>query len=103
MNEEKISKIRELRNEGKKINEISNLLGLPISTTRYWISEEGRKATIERSNNYFKNLPQERKKEVYKRRSPYISKWICNKYHSNIDFKKKINERRREYYKRTKK
>lgn len=99
MNPETINKIRELRSQGKKIKEISELVAIPISTVRYWLNDEERIKIISKSKDYFNNLSKEKKSEIYHKRSPYISKWICKKYATDPVFKQQLNEKRKKYKK----
>ena len=100
MNPTTIIQMRELRSQGKKINEISNLVNIPISTVRYWLDDEERMKIINKSKEYFIKLPKEKKSEIYKKRSPYISKWICKKYATDPVFKQQLNEKRKKYKKK---
>jgi hypothetical protein len=98
MKEETINEIRELRKD-KTILEISKLVEIPISTVRYWIDDEERRKIISKSKDYFNNLSKEKKSEIYKSRSKYISRWICKKYAADPVFKKSLNEKRKKYKK----
>lgn len=97
MNPETITKIRELRSKDKTILEISKLINIPVSTVRYWLDDEERKKISKKVGEYFKNLPKEEKSKIYHKRSKYISSWICKKYHTNPEFKQKLNEKRKRY------
>ena len=96
MNKETIIKLNEQRSV-KTLAQLSKEFNIPISTIRYWTNEEERKKTIEKNKEYFKNLSKSKKSEIYHARSPYISKWICNKYKTDPAFKKLLNEKRRKY------
>lgn len=98
MKQETINQIRELRKD-KTILEISKIVEIPISTVRYWLDDEERRKLISKSKDYFVNLTKEKKSEIYKKRSPYISKWICKKYHADPVFKQQLNEKRKKYKK----
>ena len=81
-------RIRKLYKEGKNKLEISKIIGVSHRTVTYWLyDDENRKKAIVNSCNYFKKLPQERKKEIYKKRLPYIRTWLRNKYHTDNEFR----------------
>lgn len=82
-NEQKLE-IENLNNNGLKQMEIAKIIGTSQKTISYWLSsEEKRKEISKRAYEKFKNLPEERKKEIYKKRLPYIKKWM------RLNYKKK--------------
>lgn len=100
--DEQIIQIRELRNAGHKIREISEMLNIAFSTVCYNVSDESKKRLREQQRIYFMNLSKERKSILYRRRKDYINKYITNKYKTDEIFRQKKMEYAREYYRRRK-
>ena len=87
--QEQIEKIKKLREEGKSQKEISEILNIPKSTVQYWFSEEIRKRKIKRGIEWYKNLSEEKKKELNERRKGYRRNYYKNKYHNDEEYRKK--------------
>lgn len=95
-NKEQIEKIRELSSEGKKQVEIAQLIGCSQNTVKYWLMDETkRKEIIESQVEYFRNLSLEKRKEIYKKRLPYMKLYMRNRYSNDESFRKKEIERQK--------
>ena len=93
MKQETKDKIQELKGQGKTVREIHKELNLPESTVQYHYDDKRRKNRIKGVIEYFRNLPQERKSEIYKRRKEYITKYVRKKYRTNEAYRIKTIER----------
>jgi len=101
LTQEEINEIRCLHKEGKKQKEIASKLGSSQQTISYWLSsEEKRKEISKKSYESFKKKPLAERKRIYKRRLPYIRKWIREKYQGDEEFRKKQINRLKEYRKK---
>ena len=90
LNKTQIGLIKKLHSEGKKQIEIAKELNCSQSIVNYWLkSQDERKELINSQVEYFRNLPVEKKKEIYKRRLKYIKDYLRNKYQTNEAFRKK--------------
>jgi len=90
LSKEQIKDIRKLDANGKKQVEIAKLLGCSQSIVNYWLkNDDERKELIDSQVQYFRSLPVEKKKEIYKRRGKYIKDYLRNKYQTNEVFRKK--------------
>lgn len=85
-------KILYLHKKGYKQKEIAHLLKIEKRKVHYIIN---RKKIISRQIEYFKNLPIEKKKEVYRKRLPYLKRYMKKRYHEDEEFRKKVLERNR--------
>ena len=90
--------IRKMREEGNTYQKISEALGICISSVQYHSSEENKKRMTAHSMKWFAKLSPEKKKEVWKARSKYVSSYIKKRYHSDGDFRKKIIASSQKYY-----
>lgn len=90
LSKEQIENIKKLSSEGKKQTEIAKLVGCSQSAIVYWLQEDSkRKDLIQKQVDYFRSLPVEKKKEIYKKRGKYIKDYLRNKYQTNEVFRKK--------------
>jgi len=94
--------IKYMRQNGNTYQKISDTLGICISSVRYHSSEENKKKMTAHSLKYFAKLSPEKKKEVWKRRSKYISSYIKKRYHSDKAFRKKVIASSKRYYQKKK-
>lgn len=92
--------IQQLKKLGLTSYEVSQKLEIPQSIIWYWWSEETRKTRIEGAKRYYKNLPKEKKKQIARRYSSYISSYMKDRYNTDEVFREKIKERSREYQRR---
>lgn len=98
---QEVQKMQELYAQGKTQQEIAKVIGCSQNAVSYWLlDEEGRKKKIKCAINYFRNLPVERKHEIYLRRLPYMKEYMINRYKNDMEFRKRTRERTREYLKR---
>ena len=95
MKQETINQIRYLREQGKKYNEISKIVGYSIGTIQYWLNEDYKKDKIRKQVERFRNMPLEKRKEVYKKRLPYIRSYLKKKYKEDENYRNKERERSR--------
>jgi len=89
MNKQTINKIKELKKEGKTQKEIAEIIGVAQSTVQYWVNEESRIKKIEKSKEWWKKLPNDKKKELSKKRNQYRKDYYRNKYYSDEEYRKK--------------
>ena len=94
MNEQEIIK---LKNKGMKIVDIAKKFKVHYSTIHYYLNRDKR---LKQIKSYFKKLPLEKKREIYKRKIPYIRDWKRNKYHNDPVFRKKQLDRTKKWRKR---
>lgn len=100
MKQQIIDKIHKLKLEGVKNSEIGRKLNLSRGTIHYYLN---RKDRIQKAVNYFKNLPREKKKEIYKKRKIYLREYSRNRYNKDKVFREKMIRRSKDYYKRNNK
>ena len=99
MEQEIIKKIRELRKEGKKINEIAEELKINRGSVIYWLlPEERRIKRIKESKENFKKKTKEERIKIYKRNSNYIKDYLNKRYKTDEEFREKKREYSRKYY-----
>jgi len=92
---EQIEQMKELEKE-KSIKEISVIMGIPISTIRYWLRDEERKKIINNAKKWYKKQPKEKRKELNERRKEYRRNYYRQKYENDEEYRK----RRIEYSKK---
>ena len=85
-------KIKELIDKGEKQLNIAKQFGISQCAVRYYSSDDKRKEIINYNTNWFKNLPQERKKKYYKSRKKSILAYLNNKYKTNEEFREKTKK-----------
>jgi len=102
MKQEIINKIRKYLKEGKKPGEIAKQLKISVTSVYYHSNEEQRKKRIKQSVDYFKNLPKEKKKEIYQKRNDYMRDYFRTKYQTDENFRKNFLERKRNIHKKEK-
>jgi len=89
MKQEKINKIKELNSKGLEKKEIAEKLKLSIQIIRYYLDEDYRQYRINKSKEYFKNLPRERKKEVQNKNKEYFRNYMNKRYRTDKIFREK--------------
>jgi hypothetical protein len=94
-----IEEIRELFRQGKTIVELTNLFNLSRQNIKYWTNEEYRKERSHLGIKYYKNLSNERKKELYQKRKEYIKKYLKKRYAEDSEFRRKQIERSKRWRK----
>ena len=82
-----------------KLRPIAEKLNISVTSVVYYLDEESRKKRISQSVEYFRRLPQEKKKEIYKKRNDTVRIWLNNKYKTDPEFRKKKREYARNFYK----
>ena len=97
----KINKIRKLKEEGLKPRQIAIIVGIKPRQVYYWsLTEDERKKKAQDSVEKFRNLPKEKKKEIYKKRYSYLKNYIRKRYHEDPIFREKQKVRARRYSKK---
>jgi DNA-binding transcriptional ArsR family regulator len=89
MEQNKIELIKKLHEEGKKNVEIATQLKINRSTVSYHLSDDFKKKRLRQSVEWFKKLPLERRKAIYKKRSPYMTKYHRERYKNDEVFRNK--------------
>lgn len=104
MKTETKNRIKELREKGLKQYEIAERLGISLETTKYWLmSESKRKELCKKRYERFKKLPIEKKRELYKKRIPYIKKYLKIKYKKDEEYREYKKQKAKEQYQKKKK
>lgn len=99
ISEEDKKKIMELYSSGKRIVDISKLMGINPSSVTYWCKgEDYRKKRWKKMVEYFKALPKEQKKKIYSKRKEYYKNYFKNRYHTDPEFKAKHISNVRKYW-----
>jgi len=93
MDKEQIELIKKLHEEGKKNVEIAKQLRISRFTVSYHLNEKFKKRVLRQSVEWFKKLPLERKKEYYKKRLPYMTKYQREHYQNDEVFRNKQKDR----------
>jgi hypothetical protein len=93
MEQDKINKIKQLHNEGKKCCDIAKELQISIPTVYYYLDEDFRKRRLQGNVNWFKNLPIERRRVYYKQRVPYLREYKVKRYKADEEYRNKEVER----------
>lgn len=99
LTEEQIKEIRKLRKEGMLLRQIAGKFKVTSSTIRYYISEKERERVNKTARDCWKNLSNEKKKEIYLKRKKYMKEYQRNKYKNDEVWREKQKKRTREYYK----
>lgn len=84
-----INKIKDLKEQGKKISEIVKTIKIPRSTVSYYFNDDDRKKQIERNKNYANKNGDQRDKEKYRE---YQKNYHADKYKNDESYRKKIKE-----------
>ena len=95
-----INKIRELRNQGEKVEDIAKKFNTTKSTVTYWTNDESRLKSNQRDINKFKKLTLKERQEIYKKRLPYLTEYQRKRYNGDETFREKKKKRSNEYYHR---
>lgn len=72
LNNNQINKIKELRLNGRTQMSLAIEFNVSLGTIAYHTNELSRKRQIEYSKNHFKNLPTEKKQQIYLKRKDYL-------------------------------
>jgi predicted transcriptional regulator len=98
-----IWEIIELSNSGKKQVDIANALGISKRVVSYWMQDKDKRKEIsKRVYANFKRKSPEEKKEIYKKRLPYIKAWWKKRYAENETFREKEKGKSRKQYEKKK-
>ena len=100
LTKKQINKIRELRNQGEKVEDIAKEFNTTKSTITYWTNEESRRKSNQRDINKFKKLTLKERQEIYKKRLPYLTDYQRKRYNQDGVFREKQKKRSNEYYHR---
>jgi len=90
---EQISKIKELKQQGKKIVEISRELNIPYKIVCYYSNEKSREKYIERAKKYQKESKLNRDKKNYRE---YQREYHKKRYETNLQYREYIKKKNRE-------
>lgn len=91
-------KIKEMKTKGIFLRDIAKELNISKSTVDYWYNDEMRIKHSKKCVEKFRNLPIEKKKEIYASRKGYIRKYFNKRYHIDELFREKHKERTRANY-----
>jgi len=93
-----IKQIRELRNNGEKVEDIAKKFNTTKSTITYWTNDESRLKSNKRDIEKFRKLTLKERQEIYKKRLPYLTEYQRNRYNGDEMFREKQKRRSNEYY-----
>lgn len=100
MKQQTINKILSLKENGLNQSEISNKLNIPRTTVRYWMIEESKRKEINKKTyEKFISKTLEERREVYKKRLPYLTEYQRKRYNKDKAFREKKKLLVRKYYK----
>ena len=102
LTKKQINEIRELREQGEKVQDIADKFNVSKFTINYWTNEESRLKKCKKCIQRFKNLPFSERQKIYKQRLPYLTNYQRKRYHEDEEFREKEKKRSKEYYKRKK-
>ena len=98
LTKEKVEEIRNMYNNGMTQLEISQSMGVSQRTIGYWLSTDEKRLKFKKHvAKMFKSKPMDEKREIYRRRLPYIREYLKRKYSDNEIFREKEKERARKY------
>lgn len=89
---EQIEKIKELKEKGENMRDISKKLNIPESTVHYYCDEKYKIKEIERTKKRFKEVGDTRDKEKYRK---YQREYHSRRYNEDPEFREKVKERNR--------
>lgn len=92
LNQEKINKIKELKEKGLSHKKVAEELSISIQTVNYHINPKTKEYSINKSKEFYKKLPLEKKRELAEKHRPYQRIYQKNKYHTNELFRNKMIE-----------
>ena len=93
LSKQQITEIKELRSKGETQMNLAIKYNVSLGTIAYHTIEKNRLRQIEASKKYFKNLPEEKKKQLYTKRKEYLLSYYKNKYNTDELFRNKVKER----------
>jgi len=93
--EEQKKQMLGLFSDGKKVIDVALALSISPSVASYWLNPKLRQKRINWQKQYFKNLPKEKKREIYKSRKEYNKIYRKNRYKNDPEFREKQKERSR--------
>jgi hypothetical protein len=96
LSKQQINEIKELRSKGETQMNLAIKYNVSLGTIAYHTIEKNRLRQIEASKKYFKNLSNEKKKELYNKRKEYLLSYYKNKYNTDESFRNKVKERNKE-------
>ena len=90
LTEAKIIRIRELHKEGMKQIDLAKKFDVRQSTINYWLlTKEGRKSKNKKVIERFRNKSPEERSAIYKKRLPYLKKYMKTRYREDKEFRDK--------------
>jgi Zn-dependent peptidase ImmA (M78 family) len=75
LTEQQINEMKELRSNGNTQMSLAVKFGVSLGTIAYHTNEKNRLRQIEYSKNHFKNLPTEKKQQIYLKRKDYLKEY----------------------------
>lgn len=103
LTKEQIKQILELRKRDKTYKEIAKIMGLNVSTVRYWLDDSYKDSKIKKSQKWYQNLSEEKKKEYNESQKEYRRDYYSKRYKTDSKFREYMIKKQTEYQKRTKK
>jgi len=104
LTEAKVIQIRELHKEGMKQIDLARKFNVKQSTINYWLlSDKERDSRNEKVVERFRNRTPKEKSLIYKRRLPYLKKYMKNRYKEDKEFRDKQITASMKYQERIKK
>jgi len=103
MDKKIIEEMRRLRVRGETFEEIAQKVGVSKPTVFYHLDKSYRKKMINKSLETFKKKTLKERKEIYKKRLPYIKAYFKKRYWGDEKFRERVKKRAREYQRKKRK
>jgi len=98
LSQDQIKRIKELREQGKILREISKELNVAQSTVAYWCGYKDYYRNKRRER--YHSLTKEQKRELFEKQKVYQREYRKKRYHEDEDFREKLKKRAREWNRR---
>jgi predicted transcriptional regulator len=85
-----LSKMKRLREKGLTYKKIASNVNISESCVQYWLNPQQKDKTAKRSKKVYKKLTQKQKKEKNKKRQPYTSQYLKERYNNDEEFRKRF-------------
>lgn len=100
LTKEQVEKIKELLKNQVTQVEIAKMFGVSQKTVSYWSNNDlKRKAISKKQIESFRKKPLDKRREIYKKRLPYLREYFRKRYGSDSLFREKVKLRVSKYYK----
>ena len=93
LNNYQIKELKKLKTKGVSSIDLSKRFNTSLSTIYYWTTEGYAERHRKKSREKYNNLTKVQKKEIHKKKLPYLKKYMKNKYNTDPEFRKKHIER----------